>query len=92
MHVNSDNMTTVFNKEAMHVLRCLSFILAKFQLTIIAEHNIPGAYNDIADALSRNELALFRSLLPQARAQPIPIPKPLLDLVISDRLNWTSPH
>lgn len=38
--------------EAMHLMRCLAFIKAKFQFALFATH-IKGTNNDLADALSR---------------------------------------
>ena len=45
-----------------HLLRCLSFISACHQCTLIGVH-LPGRHNTLADALSRNKLSLFQSLL-----------------------------
>ena len=71
--VQSDNIATVtmvnsrtsHNSEAMHLLRCLSFIAAKLQLSFSAVH-LPGEQNAVADAPSQNNLPLFYSLCPQA--------------------------
>ena len=41
------------DKTAMHLLRCLWFFAALFQIRIIATH-IPGIANTAADLLSRN--------------------------------------
>ena len=49
----------------MHLLRCIFFISAKFDFTIVAAH-IPGRLNTIADAILRNNVPLFLSLSPQA--------------------------
>ncbi len=77
--------------EAMHLMRCLTFISAKYEFSIVATH-IRGVDNTLADALSRNNGALFHSLHPQARPSPTPIPVPLLDLVIVSRPDWLSRH
>jgi len=95
--VRSDNMATVsiinsgtsHNREAMHLTRSLAFIAAKFQLTLSAEH-APGDQNTLADALSRNNLPLFYSLLPQAQKHQSQVPKPLLDLLLIKQPDWTS--
>ena len=81
------------NQEAMHLARCLAFIKAKFDYTIVASH-IQGAKNTstLADALSRDNLALFRSLHPQANQNPTAIPEALLDLLIISKPDWTSKH
>ena len=73
------------------MLRCLTFLLAKWQCRLVAEH-LPGTQNAIADALSRNNLLLFRSLLPQAASQPIRISPALIQLLLVSRPDWTSPH
>ena len=54
-----------------HLLRCLYFYSALFQFEFSAEH-IPGVQNVAADALSRDNLVLFSSLLPQATQVQIP--------------------
>lgn len=97
--VRSDNMATVDilnngtsrNSEAMHLVRCLAFILARLQLSVLAEH-IPGIHNTLADALSRNNLPTFRSLFPQADDHPIHIAEALVDLLITSRPDWTSQY
>ena len=93
---HSDNMavvsvlTTMTAKVPllMHLLRCLSLFSAYFSFTFSAKH-IPGALNSAADALSRNNLALFSSLFP--RVQQHGIPSCLMDLVIHTRPDWGSP-
>ena len=95
--IRSDNMATVaiinsgtsHNSEAMHLVQCLTFIAAKFQLTISAVH-IPGETNTLADALSRNNLPLFFSLFPQACQHQTPLPAALVDLLLETRPDWTS--
>ena len=44
----------------MHLLRCVFFISAHFEVTVKAAH-IPGRENIAANALSRNNLSLFHS-------------------------------
>lgn len=92
-----DNMAVVHivnhgsskNRDAMHLARCLAFITAKFDFYMIASH-IKGANNTKADALSRDNLQLFRSLHPQAEPEGAQIPQPLLDLLVLSRPDWTS--
>ena len=73
----------------MQMLRCLFFIPAYFNFTLIAEH-VPGVDNPIADALSRNQLDRFFTLVPQAPPLPIPISPTLIEhLVFSP--DWTDP-
>ena len=76
-------------QEMGHLLRCLVFIAARFSLRVTATH-IPGIHNSIADALSRNNLALFHSLLPQAIKAPTPIPGSLIHLLLLEKPDWTS--
>ena len=76
-------------QEAMHLMRCLAFIAAKYEFTIFATH-IPGVDNVLADALSRNNGTLFHTLHPQANQSPTPIPVSLLDLLIAEKPDWLS--
>ena len=79
--VRSDNVAAVAAinhqtspvKEVAHLLRCLAFIMARFNIRLQATH-IPGILNDIADALSRNNMSTFFSLVPQADKHPLIIP------------------
>ena len=66
----------------VHLLRSLFFIEAHFDFEHKVLH-IPGE-NRIADALSRNDMSSFSSLLPQAAPLPSAIPKSLTELQ-SDR-------
>ena len=77
------------DQEAMHLMRCLAFIAAKFQLDFYAQH-IKGTANAIADALSRDYMPLFRSLHLQACENPTPIPQPLLELLLETKPDWSS--
>ena len=72
---------------AHHLLRCFYFYAAFFQFEYGSEH-VPGVLNVAADALSRNNLQLFSSLIPQATPSAVPIP--LLDLLIFQRPDWGS--
>lgn len=75
--------------EAMHLLRCLAFLKAKFQFALYCTH-IQGARNELADALSRDKVQLFLANYPQASHTPTPIPPELLDLTIVTKPDWTS--
>lgn len=95
--LRSDNMATVnilssgksHNKEAMHLMRCLAFTKAKWQISVVAEH-IPGIQNTLADALSRDKLSIFHSLFPQVNSQLTLIPAAIVDLLVIIRPDWTS--
>ena len=76
------------NEDAMHLMRCLFFITASFSLSILSQH-LPGCHNQAADALSRDRLPLFHSLVPQASLSPSPIPLTLVELLVSLRPDWT---
>ena len=76
--------------QAMHLMRCLAFLKAKFQFSLYASH-ISGVNNDLADALSRDNLQYFLSNRPQAQLSPTPLPPELLDLTIIKKPDWTSP-
>jgi hypothetical protein len=83
------NHGTSKNREAMHLARCLAFITAKFDFHIVATH-IKGIHNIQADALSRDNLPLFRSLHPQANQDGAAVPQSLLDLLTLSKPDWTS--
>lgn len=87
--VSTINRGSSRNREAMHLARCLAFIKAKLECDLIASH-IPGANNTRADSLSRNNLALFRALHPQAYQEPSAIPVALLDMLVLSKPDWTS--
>ncbi len=79
------------DKQAMHLTRCLAYTMAKFELQLEAAH-IRGTNNAKADALSRNNVSLFRHLHPQANKEPTAIPEALLDLLIVTKPDWMSQH
>ena len=83
------NQGTSRDLEAMHLVRCLAFIMAKCEFFLFATH-IKGQHNKIADALSRNNMSLFKSLYPQAQPAPTDIPTALLDLLIVRKPDWLS--
>ena len=76
VRVSCDNTGTVAvvnsgysrSPQIMHLLRCLFFIRAHFQLEMWACH-IPGVQNIIADAISRNNMSVFFSR-PEAAGPP----------------------
>ena len=94
----SDNMAVVSalsaqsarNPMLFYLLRCLIFWEARFNFSHSAEH-LAGKLNTAADALSHNNLSLFHSLTPQAKAAPSSIPHQLLLLLTDHELHWTSP-
>ena len=74
---------------AMHLMRTLFFVMARFNLAIFATH-VPGKENGVADALSRNNLPLFHAQVPRAAKVPSRIPPELLELLIHRQPDWTS--
>ena len=76
---------------AMHLMRCLFFFTASWNITVHATH-IAGKENVAADALSRDNLPLFFQVVPQAASRrATPIPEELLDILVHQRPDWTSP-
>ena len=78
-------------QEMAHMLRCLAFICGCFQIQISVAH-VPGVHNTMADALSRNNMTLFRSLCPQASGMATTIPSSLIQLLLVEKTDWTSEH
>ena len=74
----------------MHLLRCLWFFTAIFDIQIIAKH-IPGATNTSADMLSRNQITQLLVRHPQVSCILTPLPSSLLHIVSPSKLHWTSP-
>ena len=77
------------DQDAMHRMRCLAFIMAKFNFLLVTSH-IRGIKNDLADALSRGNVHYFHSNYPQAKAAPTVIPQLLVDLLTGSKPDWTS--
>ena len=78
------------DKKLMHLLRCLFFFEAYFGIRLQASH-VAGVNNGAADALSRDNLSLFFSFLPQAAVSPTPLPRELVELLLSPDMDWLSP-
>ena len=75
----------------IHMLRCLFFIRAAFGISLWAVH-IPGKLNDLADAVSRDNLPYLFSQVPGSFGGQQPVPVALLDLLVGTRPDWTSPR
>lgn len=86
------HVTALSSKDStiMHLLRCLYYYVAPFNIHLRAEH-IPGLHNVVADSLSRNLLQVFRQLLPQADLHPTPISPSLTHLLSPDHQVWLLP-
>lgn len=73
----------------LYLLRSLFFFEAEFQFSLVAAH-IPGSLNTLADALSRDNLPLFLQLSSQEVSGPTSLPVQLLELLATQRPDWTS--
>ena len=78
------------DKDMMHLMRCLFFIRAYWGIGMRAEH-IPGEQNTAADAISRGNLSTLFQVSPQASPLPTAVPQSLLDLLVAQQPDWTSP-
>ena len=76
-------------ESAMHLIRSLFFVVARFNIIVRAEH-IPGVKNVAADALSRNNSTLFRTQVPSAQDAPSRIGPELMQALVTDKPDWTS--
>ena len=88
--VNAINKGASKDTLVMHLLRCLWFFTAYFDIILTADH-IPGACNTTADELSRNNMENFFTMNPDASKVPIPLPTPTLEIISPDGPDWTSP-
>lgn len=89
--VSALNSRLVRDPLLMHLLRCLFFYEARFHFEHWALH-VAGRDNRAADALSRNQMTVFMSLVPQAPRSPYQIPDSLIDMLLDCSLTWTSPR
>ena len=79
VHAHCDNEVVVavlnsgYSKDdqSMHLVRCLFFILATWDISLMAVH-IPGGLNIVADAISRDNLPLLFSKVPDVSPHPGP--------------------
>ena len=69
----------------MHLLRCLFFIRSRYNISLHAVY-LPGTYNVLADAISRNNLSFF----PAAVSYRTPLPPSLCALLLHNQPDWTS--
>ena len=83
------NKHTSKNPAAMHLLRCLFFVCARFNIILSAEH-IAGVRNEAADALSRNNITTFFQKIPTASSIPSVIPPALIEVLLTQKPNWLS--
>jgi hypothetical protein len=74
----------------MHLLRCLFFMAAHFNVTVRA-HHIPGSENTAADAIS-DDSSRFMQAVPGADPEPSTIPGALVELLVRSQPDRTSSH
>ena len=77
------------NRVAHYLLRCFYFYTAYFQFNYSVAH-IPGVLNVAVDALSRDNITLFSSLVPQAT--PSQVSLTLFQLLIIQQPDWGFTH
>ena len=73
----------------MHLLRCLWFFTAFFDMQIMDTH-ISGVANNSTDMLSTNQAIQFLIKHPQASCVPMLLPPFLLHIVSPQKPDWTS--
>ena len=72
-----------------HLLKCLFFFEAHYSFEHVCRH-LAGSGNCAADALSRDNTALYFSIHPQAPQAPSWVPASLVALLCDSSLSWTS--
>lgn len=75
-------------QHAMHLRRCLAFIEASVPFVLVAEH-IKGEDNVVADALSRDNLNLARSVMQESAVEAEKVPRSLLVLLTETSRSWS---
>jgi hypothetical protein len=73
----------------MHLLRCLFFVKARFNIELSAVY-LPGRQNLAADAISRDHLPFIFSQVPATRWGQVSISPTLLELLLDPAMDWTS--
>ena len=73
----------------MHLLRCLFFFTARYQLMLLPKH-LPGRENVAADYLSRDALSSFRQVVSHANVEPTTLPDNLMEALVLQCPVWTS--
>ena len=58
------------NKHAMHLLRCLYFFQAAYQVKLMTEH-IKGFHNELADTISQDNSPKFLSTMTSSQQVPV---------------------
>ncbi len=74
---------------AMRLVRCLFVFAAKYNIVLLAEH-VPGVENGAADALSRDNLPSFFTLVQGACQSPSVVPWQLEQALVRRPVEWMS--
>ena len=96
--VKSDNLNvvTAINKGSyreavvMHLLRCIWFFVAHFDIRVVAKH-LPGKDNVMADGLSRNDTTERAKLTAGLSRWPTLVPTSVLQMISPKGPDWVSP-
>ena len=97
VHCDNEAVVAVLNsgyskdEHMMQLVRTLFFFLAEWDIWLHACH-IPGERNVVADAISRNNLSLLFSKVPDAFPRPTPIPQDLAEILVAGQHDWTHPN
>ena len=75
----------------MAVVGAIFMVAAYHDIQIHATH-LPGVENIAADSLSRNNLPTFLQAVPDTATLPTPIPQALVDMVVRESPDWSSPR
>ncbi len=73
---------------AMHLMRCLFFFTAAYQIYLALKH-VPGKLNAAADSISRGNLSLFFQLVPTAHRHPAQLSPALIRALILQTPDWS---
>ena len=78
------------HKGMMHLLRTVVFTEARLNCSLFPSY-IDTRANHLADSQSRNVTSHFFSQVQSADKQPTPVSAPLVDLLLNQEADWTSP-
>jgi hypothetical protein len=73
----------------MHLLRCLHFFTAMFDINLKVVHLAEKNLNVMADSISRNSLQSHQITAYHMQASPDPIPPILWQLLVTVQPDWT---
>ena len=98
VHIHSDNEAVVavvnsgYSKdlEMMHLVRCLFFVLAAWNISFFACH-IAGVLNTVTDAILRDNIPLLFLKVPDADPSPALVPTALVELLVTRQPDSTLP-